>query len=119
MVMAKVHNSKKFCNEDSVAEKEPRWLASVEFWISNCAVRSNDHKPIRDSITEAMKRYVVKVGETELLNQKVAIPGDKHRHCHDKLHMPNRTAPRCLISAGAIKVAESSRTVAIVRRTPM
>ena len=31
MVVAKVHSSKKFCKDDSVAEKDPRWLALTEF----------------------------------------------------------------------------------------
>ena len=118
MVIAKVHSSKKFCNDDSAAEKEPRWLASVEFWTNNCAVRSNDQSPMRERMTQAMKRYVVKTGERGGPNQKVATPGVKQRHCHDRLHIPVRTTPIRLIKRGVMKVDEISRTVAIVRRIP-
>lgn len=101
MVIAKVHNSKKFCKDDSVAENEPRWLASVEFWTSSCAIRSNDQSPMREKMTHATKRYVATTDETEALNQNAVTAGVKQRHCQDKLHMPARTGPIWLIRRGA------------------
>lgn len=118
-VIAKLHSSKKFCRDDSVAENEPLWFASMEFCTSNCAVKSKDHNPTRDKMTLAMNKNVLLAEGAKVNDQRAATPGLRVMNCQDKLQIPARTAPKRLVSTGATYVAEISRMVVIVRNKPM